>query len=198
MRWRTYDARMSRIAIPSALKFLITRRARLAGEVEKNRRSFHDRISALEREIVVCEKHLKDLRQQHVTLQQVSESVLAARYRDIVALDEAIRLHPLDIDPEAIQPIRGHDLARRLPRGAMTRAIYEYLLLANGQRRGVTEIAVFVTARCALTLDERQFFDFRQAVRHRLKGMAREKRIVQFRNPLCHVESWYGSKPPDR
>lgn len=188
---------MPRVKIPAALKFLITRRAYLAGEGEKVERSFAKRLEDTQALIVETAARLEGLKIEFEQIGRVAVATREARIRDLAAVDQVIRLHPLQIDPTEIRSIRSHDVARRLPRGNMTRGIYEYLATARGQKRGVTETTVFIITKFGLALSDDEFEQFRTRVRHRMKNMALQNRIVRFRSPSSNVESWFALAPAD-
>ena len=192
---RPYDGAMARI--PSALKFLVTRRSYLAGERAKADRAFAERLSELDKGIADTSALLRKLKSERRQTERVAQATRSAREKDIRSVDHVIGLHPLEIDPSKIDPVQGHTSASILPRSLMTRAIYEYLGMANGKQRGVTEIAVFVVTKHCLRLNEAEFLDFRHRVRHRLKSMAHEGRLRRFRSPVVNAETWYALLPPD-
>jgi hypothetical protein len=186
-----YADGMSTVRIPSALKFLITRRAYLAGEQEKVDRDFVKRLHEIDDNIKSTQLRLQLMRQERAGIARVAKAMRQVRIDDLAAIDEVIRLHPLELDPSQIAAVRGHEVSSALPRGCMSRGIYQYLGMAAGGRRGVTETAVFLVAKYSLDLGTIAFREFRHRVRNRMKGMAYEGRIRRIPNPRANAESWY-------
>lgn len=83
--------------IPSSLKWLIDKRARLEGGIKKTRASL-------------------------ATAKQLIEE-LSKLEEDLAAIDRSLGLHDIQIQIEHIQPIRSHYVRIKLPRGELTKSI---------------------------------------------------------------------------
>lgn len=189
---------MRRRPIPSSLKWLVTQRARLDGERIKLDAEFEQRLAGLDRAIREAKESVGLFQSEREQFIRVHMNLREVRDRDVAALDTALGLYDIKVEPESIQAIRSHAGEALFSRGRMTRVIYEYLRMARGDRCGVTEIAVFVQTRLKLQIAETDFEDLRHRVRHRLKGLARLGRLEQIKSPVANVESWYRLKAADR
>lgn len=189
---------MRRRPIPSSLKWLVTQRARLDGERVKQDTEFESRLAGLDRAIRDAKESVGLFQAEREQFIRVHMNLREVRERDVAALDTALGLYDIKVEPDSIQTIRSHSRGSLFSHGHMTRAIYEYLRMARGERCGVTEIAVFVQSRLNSQINETDFEDLRFRVRHRLKGLAREGKIEQIKSPVANVESWYRLKAADR
>jgi len=108
--------------IPSSLKWLIDKRARLEAEIRKTRASIQAANGLL--------NELADL-----------EASLAA-------LDKTFELHDIKIDLSLIEPVNSHYTRINLPQGELTKSVLLCLKLRSHDRIvGSKEIAAFVEAR---------------------------------------------------
>src|SRR5574340_341251 len=107
--------------IPSSLKWLIDKRARLAGEIRKTR-------SAL------------------ATAKQLIEE-LSKLEDDLAAIDRSLGLHEIQIQVDYIQPVRSRYVRIKLPRGELTKSILLCLRLREGVPARMSEIGAFIEAR---------------------------------------------------
>jgi hypothetical protein len=189
---------MRRRPIPSSLKWLVTQRARLDGERVKQDAEFESRLAGLDRAIREAKENVGLFQAEREQFIRVHMNLREIRERDVAALDTALGLYDIKVEPESIQTIRSHSRGSLFSHGQMTRTIYEYLRMARGERCGVTEIAVFVQSRLRSQINSTDFEDLRFRVRHRLKGMARAGKIEQIKSPVANVESWYRLKAADR
>lgn len=134
--------------LPSSLKWLIDRRARLAGEIER-----------AEASLAKCQRLADDLS----SLKTLLESV-----------DQTLSLHDIAIDINQIPPIRSSSVRVSLPHGALTRTILTCLKVNDGIPVSTDEVAAFVAVKnIDLKSDPSSMEELRQSVRYRLKGMCR-------------------------
>jgi hypothetical protein len=107
--------------IPSSLKWLIDKRARLDAEVQKTRASLAN-----------AKKLIKEL---------------SALEKDLSAIDMALRIHEIEVDPSLISPIKSHYHRINLPHGELTRCIFK-CLRQHGPETPIskTEIVAFIEA----------------------------------------------------
>lgn len=134
--------------LPSSLKWLIDRRARVAGE-----------IARIEASLAKCQRLAEELK----PLKDLLESV-----------DQTLSLHDIAIDVSQIPLIRSKSVRVNLPYGAVTHAILTCLKVNDGMPVTTDEVATFVAVRnIDLTSDPCSMHELREAVRRRLKDMCR-------------------------
>ena len=157
--------------IPSALKWMMTRRARVLGEIKKAEKRFDTREALLIKELQQVQAREAKLRSRLQRVQDLRLRHLSHLNLDIRGIDNALGQHPILIDTELIQPLRGQDNAWLLPHGAMSRYILRALREANGEILCTQEIALFVAAEGRLTIDPEDFRSFKIAIRRRLRAL---------------------------
>lgn len=165
---------MSEVKTPFSLKWLITKRARLVGEIEKALAARDGELAQLAQEIERVNAELSHLTCRRGEYEASANQVLAVLQADLNAVDATIRLHEIGINPDLIAPIRTQEAGRLLPYGEMTRLIFECLRLAKGQPVTTTEIALYLTQEAKATLLPLDFQVFRYSVRHRLKYLCKD------------------------
>lgn len=158
---------------PSSLKWLVDKRARLVSEID--RREKEAKLIALE-----MEKSCDALR------------------RDLAAIDRALSLHEIAVDPESIQPIKSQRRIRGLPHSHLTKNIMKCLRLANGAWCSTLEIAIFVASAANLNMDSPLFPELRESTRYRLKNLHAAGRVVRRHEGRRNVENYWSLPPPDR
>jgi hypothetical protein len=184
--------------IPPSLAFLARHRKYAAGEIERSEIDFKNRLAILDRDIENAELHLSRLRSERIATERVKQAVLARKISDLNGIDGVIGLHPISVDPTLLGSRRAHVNKRFLPHNVMTRTIYEYLRHSGGERRSVTEIAIYIATTNELTLNDDSFLGFRHAVRGRLKTLAYEGKLMRFLGPTSNAETWYALALEDR
>jgi hypothetical protein len=110
------------IKIPSALKWLLDRRARLLGELKKVNKRFDVREALLQSEQGTLEKRLELVKNRLARVQNLRVHVPAQLQSKIKAIDEAILQHNAMVDVDLVTPRTSQDSAWYLPHGAMSRA----------------------------------------------------------------------------
>jgi hypothetical protein len=180
---------MSEIRTPPSLKWLIDKHARLLGELAKFDKSHLDRITLAEKEVEKAEAALIEARRQ-LAFEKVIESDAARSLRaDLEAIDRALGLHDIQINPEIIPKIQTQDAKRTLPHGAITRSIYECLKKANGRPVTTTEITMFIAVRYSVTQIDEIFDSLRNAVRSRAKNLRLEGKLERLHPGQGNSES---------
>jgi hypothetical protein len=133
--------------ISSSLKWLIDKRARLAGEIE--------RTAKVAKRAAALVEELRDLE------------------RTLAAIDESLKLHEVQIEVDYIKPVRSIYRRMGLPHGELTRSILCCLKAANGQMVSTTQITAYVTRRSKeIDLGGGDLSDLRNCVRMRLKNLS--------------------------
>lgn len=168
---------MSKVVTPSSLKWLINKRARLLGEINKLEKSLPDRIAKARQDVECAEANLAQAKERLANEDAVAFRIIPAIQADIQAINAALGLHEIQINPEIIQPIRTQDAERALPYGEITRSIYDCLKCSGGGPVTTTEITIFVASHNNLELSDVEFQIFRTAVRYRLKTICAQGKI---------------------
>ena len=156
MTWKT----------PSSLKWLIVRRSRLSGMLEK----LEPKHAVLKEQFESIDARVNKLRQQ------------------LSALDQTFQLHEIQIDPTGLRPVVPHDNRRLVPHGQMSRHIRRILANHEGWA-SIAEITLKILQRLDATADEKTYQYVHIAVRRRLRGMLREgqvQRIEGTRKGRCY------------
>lgn len=151
-----------RVVTPSSLKWLIRRRAQVAGRLISAECAL-GQIQSLQSQYelqIACIKQLRG---------------------DLTALDAVISQHDIPIDPLSIPPCNGQRRPSFYAHGGLTRAIYTCLREARGNWRTTTEIAVFVTAHCNRPILDEENETYRDSVSTMLRKLCREKKILRTR-----------------
>lgn len=151
---------MSRL--PSSLKWLIDRRGRVAGEIEK-----------IERSLSRCQALVDDLEKLKAILKSV---------------DETLGLHEIQVDPVNIPNIRSKLLYVNLPYGEISRSILLCLKANIGARVSSDQITDFVAIRAmdfsSTPIPRRQLTI---SVRNRLQAMHRNGLVVRHHDTTTHT-----------
>lgn len=159
------------VRIPSALKWLLTRRARLQGELSKLDRRQPALVLKLEREIEDSKNRLEACVRRLETINVCSERRRAAIRYDIATLENAIRQYNPDVDISKASVIQTQEALRATRHGEMSRLILQALREAAPAPLSTTEIAAYVANWSDSEVAETDFPDFRIRVRHRMRGM---------------------------
>lgn len=165
------------IKIPSALKWMLDRRARLLGEIQKTEKRQRHREEALSQAINVIEARLKTLKRRLQVSRTGTPLRLAALKVDLAAIDNAMGQHRVMVDAESIPAIKSQDNPWHLPRGQITRSILRCLREAEGAELTTSEIALYVAVNSRLDIDPNDFRPFKIAVRKRMRAMTVEGTI---------------------
>lgn len=153
------------VRIPSSLKWLVKKRARLDNELRK--------ASAA---LVIQTK--------------TAEACLQALKNDLEVIDKALRLHEIKLDPTLIPPINTQSSARKFKHGAVTRAIFTCLKNNKNDALPTTEIAVFVAGYARNRSDD-DFFEIRYSVANQLKKMVYKGKVERVLRSKTSVETYW-------
>ncbi len=149
--------------IPSSLKWLIDKRARLDAEIKKTQASL-------------------------TSAKQLIEE-LSKLEDDLAAIDRTLGLHEIKIEVEHIHPVRSHYVRVNLPRGELTRSILLCLRLREGAPARMGEIVSFIEARHGdLNALVGNRAVFHRSVHNRLKALFREGRLKRHHPPSSNKE----------
>lgn len=153
---------MSHIRTPSSLKWLIDKRSRLLGEIAKYES---------EDQVKKAQTELKQAQYRLTYEKSIRPKLISVLQSELAAIDIALGLHEVQINPEAIPKTHTYDTPRKLPHGSMTRSIFEGLKLAGGHAMTTTDIAVFIAIKNGIDPTDSGFYDIRESVRYRLKNL---------------------------
>ena len=173
---------------PTSLKWLITRRARLDGEITKIDKAEAIRRANADKDIAVVERQLNAASAQETTMREVFEFNREALLGDLAATDRMLRQHEVAIDPNIISPIRSHDNVSIADHGFFTRAIFECLRLANGAPCTATKVTSYIAVHLMLEPTDGSFMDLRMSIRHRMKHLTWEGRLKRVPNQIGSLE----------
>ena len=135
--------------LPSSLKWLIDRRARVAGEIEK-----------IEASLAKC---------------RMLANELAPLKELLASIDQTMAIHEITIEPALIPVIKSRDVCISLPYGELTRTILLCLRVNSGEPVSTDQITAFLVARhMDLTANSSPLSDLRESVRYRLKNLCRQ------------------------
>lgn len=178
---------MRALPTPSSLKWLITRHARLEGEIAKLQMAEDIRQAEARTGLDTLERQLRDALAFERTKQNLHARTVDALKADLAATGLLLRQHEVGIDPAVIKPVRSQDNLSLTAYGHLTRLIYRYLKEAHGSPRTATQTAVFVAWQLGHdSEDSTSFSDLRYRVRKRMQHLAWEGKITR-------VESQQGS-----
>ncbi len=159
------------VKIPSALKWMLTRRARLQGERDRLAARLPDLVSTIGKETAEAERRLNSCKRRLAIAEEHGPGRLKALDGDIAAIDAAIAMYGVDIDPSRLSPIRGQYNGWALDYGQMTRLILRALREVNGAELTTTEIALILSVESGVVLSDNEFQSFRLRVRRRMRTL---------------------------
>lgn len=147
------------IRIPPSLKWLVVKRATIAGQIN------------LQAKIFEAEK--SDLAAEQAKLAAKHEKTLSPLKRDLAAIDRSIRLHEILINPKLIEATRVQSQPCTTRYGAITKAIYGALALAAPRAATTADVTNYVIAKCGFDDSAEKYQAMRIRIQHRLKDMVR-------------------------
>jgi hypothetical protein len=150
--------------IPSSLKWLIDKRARLDAEIQKTDASL---------------SRAKELLEQLSSLKE-----------NLAAIDRTLALHEIKVDVTLIQPIQSKYIRINLPHGELRRSILMCLQLHEAERPvAMSEIVTFIACRHAdLSVEQEQRTKLNRSVHYTLKNLARQGIIKRHHDPTSSYE----------
>ncbi len=151
--------------IPPSLAWLVKRRKGLAGQLELARRSIQHR-----RDDLAQAERLADLE-------------IAALSRHLEAVDQAIRLHQIIVDPTKLTSTRVQVNPRRSSYGGMTAAIYGALKGAAPKALTTDQVMAFVMGACDFGAVPEDYEDVRLKLRKRMRSLVAQGKITRLHAP---------------
>jgi hypothetical protein len=159
------------LRLPPSLKWLLTRRGRVAGDIQRIENYFERHRRIFER-----------FRELNDELSELKET--------LISIDQTLSLHEVQIDTSLIPLIRSKKHRINLPYGELTRLIYQRISLGNGQPVCTTEIVAFITQRYPILEEpntkENQVPEakIRRRVQARLKNLCQIGKVTRHHSPL--------------
>lgn len=149
------------LKIPSSLNWLIKRRGRIDGSIQK------------------IERYLDDHRSVYEKYQELTNE-LSFLKETLASVDIALRLHKLQIDPQNIPAINGKNYLTDMPRGELTVLIFERIRMGCGHAVSSYEIIDFIiTCRQAAGTPPIPRASLSAKVTRRLNGLYRKGKLVR-------------------
>lgn len=186
---------MRALPTPSSLKWLITRHARLEGEIAKLQAAEDLRQADAKTRLAALERQLEGAMASERRQQNLHTRTLDALKADLAATGLLLKQHEVGVDPAIIKPVRSQDNLSLTAYGHLTRLIYRYLKEACGSPRTATQTAAFVA--CYLGEDGGEnisFSDLRYRVRKRMQHLAWEGKITRVENQQGSIEGRWSLK----
>lgn len=176
---------------PSSLKWLLDRRARIAGEIAKAQDAEDERLQSLRVELARIDALRAKLVQASDRMALAHNSLRDALIRDLAAIDQVLQLHEVSIDLSLLPPVRGHNRIAATDHGQMTRLIFACLRSSGGKACTTTQVALYVASKLGSTGRTENFDDLRYRVRCRLKRLVYDHRLERLHEVKGRIEgSW--------
>lgn len=163
--------------IPSSLKWLLDKRARIAGEIEKASSRHHEKKSELSRHLARARASVTSITKAIDKAQDLHDRVRQSLEASLAAIDLVIQHHEVPIDPCELRTVKEHTNAAIGKRGLVTRLIMQCLREAAGNSRTTTEIACYLASRMEHSPVVHDFALFKYQVRKRLGHLVWEGRL---------------------
>lgn len=161
---------MSEIRTPPSLKWLLVRRARLLGEIERHKQAIDAAKARLQEDLNQAQLRLAFL-EHELSVPMTEHRMLEVCQNDLDAIDGALKQHEIQVNTSLVRPIRSQIAERHLEHGQISRYIYRYLKSVYPSSATATEIATFIIETEKIPVDIPQYEDFRDRVRQRLKNL---------------------------
>jgi hypothetical protein len=153
------------IRIPPSLKWLVVKRATLAGQISLQLKNFEAQIGELEakQEKLVSKKN----------------KTLTALRRDLAAIDRSIRMHEILINPKLIEATRVQSQPCKTAHGSITKAIYKVLALSAPKAATTGDVTDYVIENCGFDKSPAKYQSVRIKVQHRLKDLVKQGSVCR-------------------
>lgn len=169
---------MSEIRTPPSLKWLITVRARLLGDLARQNAQHPLDITAIEHELTLAKQAVANVQRCLTNAEKRHSELQADLSLKLNAIETALSIHPVRIDPALIRPVLSHISGRKSSYGVITRGLYAALRRAEGKPLTTSQMTASIVSDNDLLFDDNaEFIDFRDRVRRRLKNLCLEGKI---------------------
>lgn len=166
------------LRLPPSLVWLIDRRGRVAGEIQRIEKYF-------ERHRRIFDK-FKELNDELAQLQET-----------MVSIDQTLSLHEVQIDPSNIPVIYSKKQRIQLPYGELTRLVYQRIRMGNGAPVSTREIIGFVVQKYPFL----EANDTKEGVKRedriarrihaRLKNLCKVGKIERHHSKTSALQGWW-------
>lgn len=178
---------MSEIRTPPSLKWLLDRRARLLGEIERQKQAIKVLKAQKAADIAQLEQSLANLKAEQKRKLR-DEDVLRLLEQDLRAIDGTLRQHDIQIDLSLVRPVRSHKAVRYLGHGKMTRYVFELLGAIYPESASASEVAAYISAKEQLSFTDHSLADLRECVRQRMKNLSAQGKLFALHAPKTQLE----------
>jgi len=176
---------------PQSLKWLINRRARLAGEIAKLDKIESDRITLDKARIDDLTEKLAQAGRSMEFYSGVNATLRKALLDEMAAVDLLMGQHRIKVNPEFIGSIKTRDKVPVGKHGTMIGDILAYLRLANGVPATYTQIAAHIAHSRGIEYSSSAFPDFRKRVQKGLDNLSTKGRVKEVGGPRGRLEGRY-------
>jgi hypothetical protein len=163
--------------LPTSLHWLIEKRGRIDGSIKR------------------IERYLERNRREFEKYQELTSQLSELR-DSLAAVDKTLQLHKLQVDPELIPTIYGHNRVTGMKHGELTRFIIERLKLGNDQPVSSVQIVDFILERRAaegMPPLVRTFLS--RSVQNRSKALYRQGIVVRHHPRNTRNHGWWTLSP---
>lgn len=163
------------VKIPSSLKWLVNRHARLLTEIKRSEKQLIIR-DELHQQLLWDNRRAEEVSAVNLQCRKAHLKQLKA---DLKIIDSTLLIHDIPINPEFIAPINTQTSVRMFRFGDITRLIFRCLKYASGEYRSTSEITAFVLTHLEhnVSVEEHKFI--RESVGKRLRKLRAEGKIIE-------------------
>lgn len=163
------------VRIPSSLKWLVNRHARLITEIKRSEKQLLIR-DELHQQLLWDNRRAEEVSAVNL---QCRKAHLKQLKSDLKIIDSTLLIHDIPINPEFITPINTQTSVRLFKFGDITRLIFRCLKYASGEYRSTSEIAAFVITHLERNVSTEEHKFIRLSVAKRLKKLRTEGKILE-------------------
>lgn len=163
------------VRIPSSLKWLINRHARLITEIKKSEKQLIIR-DELHQKLLWDNRQAEEISAVNLQCKKTHLKQLKA---DLKIIDSTLLIHDIPINPEFITPINTQTSVRMFKFGDITRFIFKCLKYACGEYRSSSEITAFVLTHLEHHVSTEEHKFIRESVGKRLRKLRAEGKIIE-------------------
>lgn len=117
--------------------------------------------------------------------------------KDLEAIDRSMSMHEIQINPSIIPSINSQEAPRFIAYGAITRHIYKYLTKCENNSASSLEVAIDIAINFSLNLTDKEFTAFKINIRHRLKTLMHEGKLIRLPTPKRAHSQWALPRDPN-
>ncbi|MDO9150905.1 MAG: hypothetical protein Q7U33_05960 [Methylotenera sp.] len=163
------------VKIPSSLKWLVNRHARLITEIKRSEKQLIIR-DELHQQLLWDNRRAEEVSAVNLQCRKTHLKQLKA---DLKIIDSTLLIHDIPINPEFIAPINTQTSVRMFRFGDITRLIFRCLKYASGEYRSTSEITAFVLTHLERNVSVEEHKFIRESVGKRLRKLRAEGKIIE-------------------